>query len=418
MATEHEDQSVGKCKVQGCKSTATLKFVCSIEDCDRAVHYHCYKHLILKKADGTFHPDLDDSDVACTKAHYTAVVKARSSSSKGPRGNWLNDAKDGGPCSMDLVLSWWETPPNFAKFRGKDNDGMKKSEYGNMFAVQMNTLTESTERTGKQVVQRIRDMHDQWNYAHEFAVSETGAGMLATDDEKTFNDIVLKRFPYYFRLRDVMIDRACTEPRFLNTDNDALDRDSSADEGDEEAIAAPEDDDDPEVEAATSVPPTPVAEAAVAPAVRPASAPPTSGRKAKKPKRGATPLMDASTVAMLGEATASSKSRHVEQARHNKRMEEINQQKINVELERMLAVSWKAKDDEMKYKVNMVHRYSELRQAGMDDAAILRFVPALREFIEAKNPPSTDENPSTPAASNDKYIFLVLKTRDRVLKHP
>jgi len=37
----------------------------------------------------------------------------------------------------------------------------------------------------------------------------------------------------------------------------------------------------------------------------------------------------------------------------------------------------------------MVHRYSELKQAGMDDEAILRFVPALREFIEAKNPPST-----------------------------
>jgi len=193
-----------------------------------------------------------------------------------------------------------------------------------------------------------------------------------------------------------MIDRACTEPRFLNTDNDALDRDSSADEDEEEAIVALEDDDDAEVEAATSVPSTPVAGAAVAVAVapvvdlavRPASAPPASGRKSKKPKRGATPLMDASTVAMLGEATASSKSRHVEQARHNKRMEEINQQKINVERERMLAVSWKAKDDEMKYKVNMVHRYAELKQAGMDDDAILRFVPALREFIEAKNPPS------------------------------
>jgi len=38
----------------------------------------------------------------------------------------------------------------------------------------------------------------------------------------------------------------------------------------------------------------------------------------------------------------------VEQARHNKRMEEINQQKINVEREWLLAVSWKAKDDEMK----------------------------------------------------------------------
>jgi len=346
--------------------------------------------LILKKTDGTFLPELDSNDAACTKAHCTAIVKARSTS-KGSRGNWLSDAKENGPCSMDLVLSWWETPPNFAKFRGKDNDGMKKSEHGNMLATQMNTLTESTERTGKQVVQRIRDMHDQWNCAHEFAVSETGAGMLADDKEETFNDIVLKRFPCCFRLRDVMIDRACTEPRFLNTDSEALDKDSSADEAEDEVIGAPDEGNDAEVEAATaSVPSTPVAEADVAAAaVRPASAPPASGRKSKKPKRGATPLMDASTVAMLGEATASSKSRHVEQARHNKRMEEINQQKINVERERMLAVSWKAKDDEMKHKVNMVHRYSELKQAGMNDEAILRFIPALREFIEAKNPPST-----------------------------
>jgi len=106
---------------------------------------------------------------------------------------------------------------------------------------------------------------------------------------------------------------------------------------------------------------------------------------------GATPLMAALTVAMLGEATASSKSRHVEQARHNKRMEESNQQKINVKRERLLVVSWKAKDDEMKCKVNMVHRYSELKQACMDDEAILRFIPALREFIEAKNPPASQD---------------------------
>ena len=67
--------------------------------------------------------------------------------------------------------------------------------------------------------------------------------------------------------------------------------------------------------------------------------------------------------------------------------------KIDVERERMLAVSWKAKDDEMKYKVNMVHCYSELKQAGLDDEAILWFVLALREFIEAKNPPSTPPPP-------------------------
>jgi len=75
MTTEHEDQTVGKCKVQRCSSTATLKFVCSMEDCDKAVHFHCYKCLILKKADGTFLPALEETDVACTKAHYTAIVR-------------------------------------------------------------------------------------------------------------------------------------------------------------------------------------------------------------------------------------------------------------------------------------------------------------------------------------------------------
>jgi len=66
MATEHEDNSVGKCKVQRCTSTAILKFVCCMEDCGKAVHFHCYKNLILKKADGSFLPSLDSNDVACT----------------------------------------------------------------------------------------------------------------------------------------------------------------------------------------------------------------------------------------------------------------------------------------------------------------------------------------------------------------
>jgi len=66
-----------------------------------------------------------------------------------------------------------------------------------------------------------------------------------------------------------MIDRARTEPRFLNTDNDLLDKDSSEDEG--EDAGDPEDNDDAEVEAASSFPPTPVAKAAVDLAVAPAA---------------------------------------------------------------------------------------------------------------------------------------------------
>jgi len=72
MATEHKDNQVGKCKVQRCSSAATLKHVCSMEGCNKAVHCHCYKHLILKKADGTFLPELESSDVACTKVVATS----------------------------------------------------------------------------------------------------------------------------------------------------------------------------------------------------------------------------------------------------------------------------------------------------------------------------------------------------------
>ena len=115
--------------------------------------------------------------------------------------------------------------------------------------------------------------------------------------------------------------------------------------------------------------------------------------------KGATPLMDESTVSMLTEANLSSKSRHIEQARHNQKIEEINQEKLDIERQRLNVVSWKAKDNEMKYKCNMVTRDAELHNSGMSDDAILRFIPSLKEYIDAKNgvvePPA---EPTTNAA--------------------
>jgi hypothetical protein len=95
------------------------------------------------------------------------------------------------------------------------------------------------ERNAKQVQEKICQLEESFKNAHDFATSETGAGIQNEQGEESFKDLVKKRCPYYYELCDIMADRSSAQPKAKN-DPHVLDAFSDEDDDDAEDIEATE----------------------------------------------------------------------------------------------------------------------------------------------------------------------------------
>jgi hypothetical protein len=204
-----------RCNVRGCRVKGADKLVCAAKGCEKKVHLMCYQGLILRTKTGSLEP-LPNNVVVCTKGCYQATVKAMSGAEPG-RGKWNSDGKNGVDdpnTSMQILLDWMTTEGNYSKYCGKDNNGIRKQHFATILAAKMTKETDS-ERNAKQVQEKIRQLEESFRNAHDFATSETGAGIQNEQGEESFKDLVKKRCPYYYELCDIMAD-----PHVLDTFSD------------------------------------------------------------------------------------------------------------------------------------------------------------------------------------------------------
>jgi hypothetical protein len=196
--------------------------------------------FVLAKHDGL--QPLPELNAACTKKCHRKAAKELNSNAdddSGRKGNWDADGKEGpsdpNTSSIKILVDWWMEEGNYVLFCGKQNDGIKKIQFCNMLAEKMTKET-SSKRQGKNVLNKIQHIERSFRDAHSFAESETGAGLLSNDGEATFETIVKKKFPYYYDLKEIMVDRASTKPKVTSYDTDDDDDDSSEDDEDEAAV--------------------------------------------------------------------------------------------------------------------------------------------------------------------------------------
>eukprot|EP00980_Cylindrotheca_fusiformis_P027431 scaffold20432_cov108-Cylindrotheca_fusiformis.AAC.2 len=107
---------------------------------------------------------------------------------------------------------------NYSKFCGKNNDGVKKAEFCRSLAHKMTEETTSV-RDAKNVLNKIQQhVEKKFHEAHNFATSETGAGLHQAEDPGTFEDAVKRKCPYYCSMRRVaMQSTGSSKPRALRT---------------------------------------------------------------------------------------------------------------------------------------------------------------------------------------------------------
>eukprot|EP00980_Cylindrotheca_fusiformis_P022064 scaffold8960_cov91-Cylindrotheca_fusiformis.AAC.4 len=354
-----------KCCYRSCKVRGARLLPCRGPGCDKVVHLICYQAYLLRKFSL---PALPGGNAACTKKCLQKAAKELAGGDVvegSRRGNWDNDQKeDDGRTSMKILLDWWMTEGNYAKFCGKHNDGTKKTAYCASLAETMTRETLS-KRDAKNVSNKIQHIERKWREAHNFATSETGAGIQARDGVSSFQEIVKKKCPYYYDLLEIMGDRASSQPQCTNYDDDdnedgVLSLSDVSDQSNAVSMAA-----------TSRRPSVSSTNTSIDPRKRKASprgdAATTSNHKTKtkrnsgsiSPKNGV--LLDDKAVNALVYSNKAAEDRMEEFARHNKAMERLEENKQRLEEKKLKSLSWKGKNDELEYKMNLLRKYKEIK---------------------------------------------------------
>ena len=160
--------------------------------------------------------------VVCSKTCYNKVEKSvkKLLSPSTYRSPWDADGKNGpdDPNTSNKVLfDWWMAEGNYSRFRGKSNNGKRKTQFADQLARMINATGVKVPRTSKQVLSKIQYTEDCWKKAYDFSNTETGQG-LKEDDPDSFREAVLAICEQYFDLFPVMQDRASAGAKATNED--------------------------------------------------------------------------------------------------------------------------------------------------------------------------------------------------------
>jgi hypothetical protein len=208
----------------------------------------------------------------------------------------------------------------------------------------MSKLT-SSKRTAKNVKHKIEHIERSWRKAHNFATSETGAGDL-NENEGTFKDTVLEKCLHYYDLLEVMQDRASSKPKFTNYDLESHSEDDDEEEEDDAASALSEESGGTKQTSTSS-------------GTKQTSTSKTS--TTSKKRKTASLLMDDSAVAALSAGNKALEQRFNELARHNKVVENMEVKRFALEEKKYNQMAWQGKNDELNYKMNLLHKYQTSR---------------------------------------------------------
>ena len=95
------------------------------------------------------------------------------------------------------MLPWWCTEGNWARFRGKGNDGATNIQHCQGIADIINKTVIFT-RTAKGVRCKIDEMHETFKQTHYFVNSQTGAGIREKDGPISFKTKVIEIRVHYY----------------------------------------------------------------------------------------------------------------------------------------------------------------------------------------------------------------------------
>jgi hypothetical protein len=201
-----------KCVRRGCRETTEALRVCANINCGRPIHHACYLDLLGENE--TLPKDM----VVCTvKCYQKMAANVRKPS-------WNNDGANGPGdpnTSEKILLDWLTDEGNYSRYRGKNNNGVKKIQFAQRLADAMNAQGVKVKRDSKQVMAKITYLENSFKNAYDWANTETGAGLMEQGAMGSFEAEVKRRCPFYNDLLPIMKDRSSAKPMVTSEDLDA-----------------------------------------------------------------------------------------------------------------------------------------------------------------------------------------------------
>jgi hypothetical protein len=258
IATANITVAKPKCVRRGCRETAEAMCVCANVHCGRSIHYACYLQVVAEN------DPLPNNMIVCTvKCYQKMAANIRKPS-------WNNDGAKGlgDPITSErILLDWLTAEGNYSKYRGKNNNGIKKIQFAQQLAETMNARGVKVKRDSKQVMSKITYLENSFKSAFDWANTETGAGLLEQGAMGSFEAEVKRRCPFYDDLLPIMKDRSSAKPMVTSED---LDDPAPMEESNNNLLDSSEDD-------SSDFEPDPTPRVATAASARPSI--PSSGEK-------------------------------------------------------------------------------------------------------------------------------------------
>ena len=291
------------------------------------------------------------------------------------------------------------TPGNYSKYRGKNNSGKRKIQFAEEISKKINDAGVRVKRDKDKVKAKITHIETCFRSAHDFAFTETGAGIKETD-EGNFRDIILKKCPWYFDLLDIFKDRASAKPKMTSdeldseedvspSDTNFSDDDDDNDDGDDDCGKQNDTDDtsdkgsaglvcsilDPSSKNSSSLSTAGSLSKSSTTSTKCSGAGgstrPLSVRCRKKSKGDDDDLFGTgggNIKTWVAELNNKKSKQLDEQVRHNKVMEDT--------------CKWKAKNDELEYKFNVMKKYQEMKDMKMPKKQIVKHFPEMKDLVD------------------------------------
>jgi hypothetical protein len=200
-----------KCVRRGCRETTEALRICANIQCRRSIHFQCYLQLVAENE------PLPNNLVVCTVKCFQKIA------SNFRKPNWNNDGADGPGdpnTSEKILLEWLTNEGNYSKYRGKNNNGVKKIQFAQRLADMMNAQGVKVKRDSKQVMAKITYLENSFKNAFDWANTETGAGLLEQGAMGSFEAEVKRRCPFYDDLLPIMKDRSAAKAMATSEDLD------------------------------------------------------------------------------------------------------------------------------------------------------------------------------------------------------
>lgn len=256
-----------KCHFKSCRCNRNIvPLPCLSSKCERVLHWSCFTSQVLHRLSPEVANNITEmlepgKQVVCTlgcfkkfrqeekqkeKAQKEAVFGKQTATVTRVAPNWDADGATGANDpnnSISILLLWLSVASNFEKYRGKDNNGMRKIQFAAEVAALINKSGVVVQRTPKHIVNKIDYLIKQYKTALDWT-QQTGQGVMEKGDIAGYDNHVRKLCPYWDQLDPILSDRALAQAA---ASTDSLTSVSEASSSDDSSDGSNDNDDDDEL---------------------------------------------------------------------------------------------------------------------------------------------------------------------------